>query len=100
LRALNRHLGENVVGLRGLVDQVYRQIHHKVNREDIKKLISAKYVLLSYCSSVGYSWWTRHTGVGILLPWLSASLVSLVTVCITHADSYALRVFVWLLLHH
>jgi hypothetical protein len=23
---------------------VYRQIHHKVNREDIKKLISAKYV--------------------------------------------------------
>jgi hypothetical protein len=88
------------VGLRGLVDQVYRQIHHKVNREDIKKLISAKYVLLSYCSSVGYSWWTRHTGVGILLPWLSASLVSLVTVCITHADSYALRVFVWLLLHH
>uniref|UniRef100_A0A7S3M6C0 Uncharacterized protein n=2 Tax=Spumella elongata TaxID=89044 RepID=A0A7S3M6C0_9STRA len=37
-----KHLGENVVGLRGLVDQVYRQIHHKVNREDIKKLISAK----------------------------------------------------------
>lgn len=32
------------MGLRGLVDQVYRQIHHKVNREDIKKLISAKYV--------------------------------------------------------
>jgi hypothetical protein len=46
LRALYRHLGENVVGLRGLVDQVYRQIHHKVNREDIKKLISAKYVLV------------------------------------------------------
>ena len=37
-----RHLGENVVGLRSLVDQVYRQIHRKVNREDIKKLISAK----------------------------------------------------------
>ena len=36
------NLGENVIGLRGLVDQVYRQIHHKVNREDIRKLISAK----------------------------------------------------------
>jgi hypothetical protein len=77
LRAHNRHLGENVVGLRGLVDQVYRQIHHKVNREDIKKLISAKYVLLSYCSLIGYSLWTRHTGVGILLPWLSAHLFHL-----------------------
>jgi hypothetical protein len=31
------------------VDQVYRQIHHKVNREDIKKLISAKYVAHTCC---------------------------------------------------
>lgn len=43
-----RHLGENVVGLRGLVDQVYRHMHHKVNREDIKNLVSAKYNLLSH----------------------------------------------------
>jgi hypothetical protein len=43
-----------VVGLRGLVDQVYRQIHHKVNREDIKKLISAKYVLSTACCDAGY----------------------------------------------
>ena len=38
----HRHLGENVLGLKTLVDEVYKQIHQKVNREDIKKLISAK----------------------------------------------------------
>ena len=38
----HRHLGENVLGLKTLVDEVYKHIHQKVNREDIKKLISAK----------------------------------------------------------
>jgi hypothetical protein len=31
-----------VLGLKTLVDEVYKHIHQKVNREDIKKLISAK----------------------------------------------------------
>lgn len=36
------HLGENVHGLKSLVNQVYRHIQHKVDREDIRKLISAR----------------------------------------------------------
>lgn len=37
------HLGENVQGLKSLVNQVYRHIQHKVDREDIRKLIAARY---------------------------------------------------------
>jgi hypothetical protein len=36
------HLGENVQGLKSLVNQVYRHIQHKVDREDIRKLIAAR----------------------------------------------------------
>ncbi len=36
------HLGENVFGLKGLVHQVYKHIQNKVDRDDIKRLITAK----------------------------------------------------------
>jgi hypothetical protein len=36
------HLGENVYGLKGLVQQVYKHIQNKVDRDDIKHLISSK----------------------------------------------------------
>lgn len=37
-----QHLGDNVTGLKTLVHQVYRHIQHKVDRDDIRKLISAR----------------------------------------------------------
>eukprot|EP01034_Spumella_vulgaris_P021440 gene21440-27471_t len=39
---IKSHLGENIVGLKGLVEQVYKHIQHKVDRDDIKNLISVK----------------------------------------------------------
>ena len=39
---IKTHLGENIVGLKGLVEQVYKNIQHKVDRDDIKSLISIK----------------------------------------------------------
>jgi hypothetical protein len=35
-------LGENVAGLKTLVHQVYKNIQHKVDRDDIRKLISSR----------------------------------------------------------
>ena len=73
-----KHLGENVVGLRSLVDQVYHHMHNKVNRTDIKNLITARY---SACVCVGvgvgvgcvlvqyptrdYARWSAYVGVGV-----------------------------------
>lgn len=40
--AFRSHVGENVEGLRALLEQVYQLIQHKVDREDIKRLIVSK----------------------------------------------------------